>query len=170
MSQLQELTGETVSLFARSEFQRVCIEQVEGSQEYHWAEFGRVFPLYVGASGKLILAYMDDVDLKRYFDSITLDPLTAYTIVDPSELKAELQQIRAQGWAISCQDRVLGAGGAAAPVFNRFGDFEAALTIAAPMWRATDVQFRKWIPPLIHAADNISRLLGMDEHRRAAIT
>jgi DNA-binding IclR family transcriptional regulator len=161
MTSLRDAVGETITLFARSGFQRVCIEQVEGLQELHWrADLGRVFPLYTGASGKLILAYLSDAERERYFATVSLDALTEYTTTDRADLERELAKIAKQGWAVSRRDRMIDAGGASVPILSGPGRIEAALTIAGPAWRLTAEAVRAWIPQLQSAAAEISQLLG----------
>jgi IclR family acetate operon transcriptional repressor len=166
MVQLRDLSGETVTINARSGFARVCIDQMEGPHEVSWRqEVGRISPLYAGATGKAILAHLSDSEFESFFASVEREPLTPYTTVDRKELERELAGIRSHGYAISSQDRVFGVAGIAAPVFDRQGSVVGALTIAGPAERCSEEKLQSWIEPLTAAAAQLSRLLGLQAPR-----
>jgi IclR family acetate operon transcriptional repressor len=166
MIELRELSGETVTINARSGIARVCIDQVEGPHEVSWRqEVGRISPLYAGATGKAILAHLTETERESYFASVQREPLTPYTTVERRQLERELAEVRAHGYAISSQDRVLGVAGIAAPVFDRQGAIVGALTIAGPAERCSEEKLRSWIEPLITAASRLSGLLGLQSPR-----
>jgi DNA-binding IclR family transcriptional regulator len=161
MHELRDLTGETTTLSVRAGFDRVCIDQVESTHEVRWRhEIGRVSPLYAGATGKAVLAHLDSAELTRYFRAVKLERLTPYTTTDQAALRSELDRVRAQGYAIDRNDRIIGAGGIAAPIFGPEGFSGAVLTIAGPAERCTFERLQSWIEPLSSAAHRIGVLLG----------
>jgi IclR family acetate operon transcriptional repressor len=162
MVELRDLTGETVTINVRSGYHRVCIDQVEGPHEVRWRQdVGKVSPLYAGATGKAILAYLSPQELKDYLRTVKLEKLTPYTTVDRREIERELGQIRERGCAFGTQDRVLGVAGISAPVFDAHGAVAATLTIAGPSERCTDEQLHRWAEPLTRATNEISSLLSL---------
>jgi DNA-binding IclR family transcriptional regulator len=166
MIQLRELSGETVTINARSGFARVCIDQVEGPHEVTWRqEIGRISPLYAGATGKMILANLPEPELESYLDTVERKQLTPYTTVDRGKLEGQLAEIRARGYAISSQDRVFGVAGISAPIFDRQGSIVGALTIAGPAERCSEDKLQGLIDPLTSAATQLSRLLGLQPTR-----
>lgn len=161
MSELRDLTKETITLNVTSGFQRVCIEQVEGPLEIRWqGEIGRIDVLYAGAGGKALLAYLPDDELERYLSQVKRRPLTPNTTVDQAALERELAEIRRRGYATGRQDRVLGVAGVSAPIFNDAGVAFASITVAAPAERGTPEQLEIWAPAVKNAAARISDLLG----------
>lgn len=75
-------------------------------------------PLHSGASGLAILAFLPDRERQRIIQHVGLQPITADTITDERELVCELERIRARGYAVTKGQRVAGAVGIAAPVFQ----------------------------------------------------
>lgn len=161
MTELRDLTQETVTLNVKSGFQRVCIEQLEGLQEIRWqGEIGRIDILYAGAGGKSLLAYLPPDELGRYLEQVKRRQLTPYTLIDQDQLERELAEIRSRGYALGGQDRQLGVTGVAAPIFNDAGSAFASITVAAPAERGTRDQLEAWAPAVMSAAVRISSLLG----------
>jgi IclR family KDG regulon transcriptional repressor len=161
MRQLCELTGETITLTVRSGFERVCIEQVESPQEVRWhTEIGRIEPLYAGATGKLLLAYMADKQRKQYFATFSPRKLTPYTTIGARSLEEECQLIRDRGYAIGSQDHVIGTAGIATPIFRRGGGVIAAVGIGAPAMRCSVQQLETWATALVACSQAISAQLG----------
>src|SRR5579872_6568773 len=161
MTELRDLTKETVTLNVKSGFQRVCIEQLEGLEEVRWqGEIGRIDILYAGAGGKSLLAYFPPAELDAYLEQVARRPLTPHTVVDREALERELAQIRQRGYATGGQDRQLGVTGVSAPIFNDAGAAFASITVAAPAVRGTPEQLDLWAPAVIRAAARISDTLG----------
>ncbi|WAP53899.1 IclR family transcriptional regulator [Streptomyces sp. S465] len=106
---------------------------------------GRV-PFHCGASGKALLAFGDESTR----ESVMRAPLrrrTPWTITDPSRLRAEIEEVRRQGYAIDRQELVVGYGAVAAPVFAQ-GVAVATLTVVGPVDRM-DV---RRVAPMVTAA------------------
>ncbi len=66
---------------------------------------GTRFPAYATSMGRVLLAAQGDEWLNGYFASVKLRMLTPHTIADPAALRAELQRIGAQGWALAVHRR-----------------------------------------------------------------
>jgi DNA-binding IclR family transcriptional regulator len=157
MAGLRDRTGETVTLNVRSGFERICIDQVEGLHEVRWhQQIGQISPLYTGATGKAMLAFLTDDDLKEYFRKVKLRKVTPYTIVKRGELLEELETIKVRGYATGTQDRVLGVAAMAAPIFDAVGSPAASLTIAGPLWRCSAELLGEWAEPLTEATRKIT--------------
>jgi DNA-binding IclR family transcriptional regulator len=161
MEQLRDLTEETITLSARLGFERVYIHQTEGPHEIRRiAEIGRVSPLYVGATGKAILAHLEPHELDRYFEVTQLTQLTPFTIIERDQLLKELDGVRKRGYCIASDDNQLGVAGVSAPIFDANGHAGAALTIGGPSDRCTPESLIEWVEPLLDAAREISTRLG----------
>jgi DNA-binding IclR family transcriptional regulator len=160
MTELRDLAGETVTLYVRSGFERICIEQVEGTQEIRYqAEIGRSLPLYAGASGLVLLAYMPDDELEDYLESVELQSMTPATIRDRAKLERLLRRIRKQGYASASNDRLLGLAGLSVPVLDGSGATSAAMTIAGPVERFAAADRERWIEALQEATSAIASVL-----------
>ncbi|EFL28291.1 LOW QUALITY PROTEIN: IclR family transcriptional regulator, partial [Streptomyces himastatinicus ATCC 53653] len=98
----------------------------------HRRSKGRV-PFHCGASGKALLAFGAEA-LREGVMAAPLRRRTPWTITDPARLEAELEQVRAQGYAVDRQELVVGYAAVAAPVFVD-GVAVATLTVVGPVER-----------------------------------
>lgn len=159
MTELRDLTKETVTLYARSGFERVCVEQVESTQEISYrAEIGRSLPLYAGASGLALLAHVPPDELDDFLRSVELQSITPFTLSDRAKLERELSDIREKGYALASNDRLLGLAGISAPILDIAGHATAVITIAGPVERLLNEHLDSWIQALRHATAEISQL------------
>jgi DNA-binding IclR family transcriptional regulator len=164
MVRLRDRTEETVTLSVRTGFERICIDQVEGLHEVRWhQQIGQISPLYTGATGKALLAFLEPVELSEFFRTVKLRKVTPYTVVKRKDLVAEIETIAAQGYATGTQDRVIGVSAMSAPIFDQAGSAAAALTIAGPLARCSPDSMAAWAGPLIDATREISELAASAE-------
>lgn len=171
MTKLRDATSETVTINVRSGFHRVCIDQVESTHEVRWRqEVGRISPLYAGPTGKVILTYFSPDELDEYLSTETFEKLTPFTTVDPEEIRRELEEIRARGYAIGTQDRILGIAGTSAPIFDEDGAVAGILAIAGPSERCTDERLESWSGPLMETTRQISELLKLKSPAATPLT
>lgn len=162
---LQELhlaSQETISLYILEGNERVCIERLESTQNVRFVapRIGRRLPLHAGSAGKVLLAYLDDCRREEILSSSGLTRLTEKTIVDPEVMREELIKIKHDGYAISNGEWILDAAGIAAPIFDRGGSVQAALTISGPAQRFTPDVFPGYIEQVVRVARLISQALG----------
>lgn len=167
MQELARATGETVDLNIVRGYHRVCIEKVESDQAIrHFVELGRPLPLYAGASGKVLLAWMEPADMEAVI-AAGLPPLTPRTVTDPGRLRADLAEIRRRGYAISVGERVAGASAVSAPVRDASRRVVAGLTISGPTYRLTPTRLRRFSGLVRRGAAKISAGLGYTSPRAA---
>jgi IclR family acetate operon transcriptional repressor len=137
LSDLVTATQETSYLVGWQEENVVIQAIVEGSQQLRIGglRVGYYGHTHARAAGKALLAYRDDEHIRRFLEKATLDRLTPHTLCDPQALRAELQQIAAQGFALDREEFTEGVGCVAAPIFAADGQAVAALSLSAPAWR-----------------------------------
>ena len=117
---------------------------------------GTRFPAYATSMGRVQLAGLPDSELDAYLERAELRRLTSHTLAGPGELRAELEQIRAQGWALVDQELEEGLRSIAAPIRDRSGAVVAAVNVSAHASRASKEAVRKTLlPPLLVAAERI---------------
>jgi DNA-binding IclR family transcriptional regulator len=130
---LRSSTGETVTVHVRLGPSRICIRELPSSQAIRYtAGLGATVGVHVGSAGKVLLAFMADADRSRLLQSLDLQPLTSSTIHDRNSLLTELEDIRRRGVAVSKGERVEGAVGVSAPVFDSAGRILAAVSVLGP--------------------------------------
>ncbi len=160
LQRLQQETRETATLSALVGSSRVYVDQLPSRQEITMTvEIGRGFPLHAGASGRVILAHIP-VDLRHAVLEERLTELTEVTITDRHVLASTLEEIRADGYALSRGERQHGAGSVAAPLFGPGGRVVGAISVCGPINRFDDVTMTRLAPLVRDAAVEISAAIG----------
>lgn len=94
---IMKRTGETVHLILKDGFEGVYIDKVEGEQSIPMvSRLGMKVDLYSTASGKSILAFVPEKELKEYLKIVELKPKTPNTITNPRVLKRELEKLESE--------------------------------------------------------------------------
>jgi IclR family pca regulon transcriptional regulator len=118
---------------------------------------GTRFPAYATSMGRVLLAALPPAELERYLASARLEPLTTRTVRDAGALRAELDVVRAQGWAIVDQELEDGLRAVAAPITDRSGAAVAAVNVSLHAARSTTDSIRRdTLPALLDTAAAIS--------------
>lgn len=123
-------------------------------------DVGERAPLYATAAGKAILAYFSDEELKNYFSTVKLRPLTSKTITTEKVLAQQFEQIRAGAIAYSRRENDEHIIAMAAPVFDLHHRVTASITVPVPVVRFSSEKEKIIEPALRKAADSLSRQLG----------
>lgn len=161
MVRLQEQTRETISLYVLEDNERVCVERLESPETVRIvARVGRRIPLYAGSAGKVFLAFMSEIQCEDILRKIDLIPMTERTITDLEVLRADLDQIRKVGYAVSKGEWIIDASGVAAPIFDQMGRVIAAMTISGPAQRFTNSAIKEIANLLLKEVKKISYELG----------
>ncbi len=122
---------------------------------------GTRFPAYATSMGRVLLAALPPAELDAFLGRVTLSRLAPRTVASVEALGAELERVRAQGWAIVDQELEAGLRSVAAPVRDRTGATVAAINISVHASRTTlDGIRRKLVPPLRAAAAAIEHDLA----------
>ncbi len=165
MEDLHRNTQETISLYILDGNERVCIERLESPQNVRIvARIGRRLPLYAGSAGKVFLAFLPEAQREEILAPEILSPFTANTIVDKGLLRAELEKIHANGWAISHGEWMAEASGVAAPIFDRNEEVVGVITISGPSQRFTEDVIGNYCQILTSSASQISYAMGSRMH------
>jgi DNA-binding IclR family transcriptional regulator len=162
MEALRNATGENTSLHEFREGKRICIEKVESKEVLRdTILIGDQFPAHSGASGKVLLAFLEEDGLRKYLQSGPLKALTPRTITDPKKLMAELGKIRRNGFGFSSGERVMdGLCAISAPIFDAEGTVRHSLTITLTPFRLHAKGRERLVRLVTTAAADISKKLG----------
>lgn len=154
LGRIRDAVGETVSLHLRLGRHRVCVDGVESEHPVRRVvPLGESLPLYLGPSGKVILASLPERDQSL----ILADARDAG--VDLRRLREQLRQFANDGYAITDGDRSVGIRAASAPIFGMRG-VVASITIAGPSERWQEAKARASVAQLLEAAQAVSTALG----------
>jgi IclR family acetate operon transcriptional repressor len=153
-------TGEAIYLGVPDGNRVVIVHKVAGSHAIRFDEnVGARAYLHTAAVGKAILAALDDKEINRVLNETGLPARTPATITDPARFRREIARIRAQGFAESDEENYVGALGIAAPIYDRSGAVEGAITVAGPKARMNPSRAK--IAELVrNSAGRISAELG----------
>lgn len=123
---------------------------------------GSRLPAYCTSLGRMLLAGLDDDEVRALLAASKLEARTRHTLTDPEAILAKVQQVRRQGWCLVNQELEEGLVSIAAPIVNRAGRTVAALNISGQANRTPPRQVQETLlPPLREAAREISlRLPG----------
>ncbi len=167
LNQICKLTRETANFVIRDRSEGVYILQVESQNALRVANHvGSRVPLYCTAAGKVILAYMDSGTRQRYYEEVSLTPLTPYTLDSIGKLEEEIKSIRETTIAYDREEQALGEACIATPVFNYNGDIVAAISISSPATRLTSERMKEFSLILMGEGKKLSRRLGFSEENR----
>lgn len=122
-------------------------------------EVGQVGYLHAGSSHKVMLAFLSPEEIDRYIEISGLPALTPWTTTDSSELKRQLAEIRALGYAYTEQESFEGIAGLAAPIFDRRGMVTASVGLAGLVQRLRP-RYQELAVSVTAAAGEISRAIG----------
>ncbi|GLY19175.1 IclR family transcriptional regulator [Kineosporia sp. NBRC 101677] len=146
-SSLSELDGDEIVYVARVERRRIMTVAIG---------LGTRFPAYATSMGRVLLAGKPPEWVEGYFSRVDLVGLTENTIVDVEELRAELEQIRLQGWCLVDEELEPGLRSVAAPVRDAAGLVVAAVNVSTTTRHSVARIREQLLGPLLVCAAEIS--------------
>ncbi|MFT3873527.1 MAG: IclR family transcriptional regulator [Nocardioides sp.] len=152
-------TGETVNVAVLADRAALYLDQASGSsalQMHNWV--GQHIPLHATANGKVLLSGLDPDRLEQVLGS--LPAFTDMTITKRGELRAELDGVLEQGYAIAVDELEVGLTATAAPLRNNHGDVIASMSVSGPTFRLGEERISQVVKLLVAAADEVSHRLG----------
>jgi DNA-binding IclR family transcriptional regulator len=163
MLALRDECGETVTLHLVNGLAHVVVEQCESPHEVRRImPIGRPIPLIVGATAKVILAFLPPEEAARMVAAHSTPELKG-----PST--EELSDIRSLGYTLSISERVPDACAISAPILQRPGSVWGALSVSGPSSRFTVARATRTAQLLTRAAGRISLALGYDSGAHAIV-
>ncbi len=123
------------------------------------APVGSHYPAHSTALGKCLLAGLPGEELDRRLAQIEMTKLTELTITDQQTLRAHLNLVRAQGYAIDDEEMALGNLCVAVPIRDRRKATIAAISTSHTKEAMTD-DMPTVIAEMCRAAEEINRSLG----------
>lgn len=118
---------------------------------------GSRLPAYPTSMGRVLLSGLAPDELDTYLGTTPLTPHTKHTITDPERLKATIERVRDQGYAILDQELEEGLRSVAAPVTSSEGTIIAAMNVSAHASRVGVRRLRQeYLPKLLEATAEVS--------------
>lgn len=151
-------TGETAYLGVWSRGGVRVLDTAEGTQAVRVVglDAGYTDNLHARASGKLLLAFAPEEERDAILSGTRLRRLTPHTITTRTELLAELETIRKEGFSFDRQEFQLGVDCIAAAIW-RGGRVAACITVSCPTHRFEEAK-PKIIEVLTDVTENLRDL------------
>lgn len=155
---LAQQSGETVSLGIPDGGLALTIDQIDSGHNFRLRNWvGERLPLHCSSDGKVYLAAWDDATLSAYLAQ-PLEAFSANTLTDPVALRAELAQIRAQGYAWNNREHDPDIVSIAAPIYDENQQIIAAICMFGPFFRFPPVEKQdEFIQLTLDAARQVTR-------------
>jgi len=160
MFALRDSSGETVGLSVAVGHARVFLDEVQSGAEIRFAsELGRLYPLWSGASGRVLMSGLSDAEI----DSVLAAHEHEAQLFDaptPDQIRARIDEMRDRGFAMASNETIANVRSVAVGVRDGSRRITAALSISGPADRFTEARMEAVVPELHSAADAISARLG----------
>lgn len=154
MLELAQQSQESVGLIVAVNDQAICLDMVESQHSLRCSfEKGRSVPLRSGASAKCVLAHLPEATR-----AAVLDGLWGTGTPGRQAAQQETDAIRKAGFATSAGEVDAGVWGCSVPLFGASRQAVGAITLMAPIMRASG-QEEALIRMAVVAAARISRQL-----------
>lgn len=166
MERLNAETGETVNLGVLDRGEVLYLDKLVARQQVgvHGLRVGARMQPHCSALGKVMLAYMNPVEVATIVGPGPLKRFTEFTITDPDALAVELAEIRRHGIAYEFEEVSHEVACAASPIKDPYGAAFAAVSITVPVHRMRAKQ-AELSRALRSAAHDISRRLADSQAR-----
>ena len=130
---------ETVNLGVIMDGKVRYVEVRESPERFRLVEqVGGTDPLHCTALGKAHLAFLPFAEVRDLLKIHGMPKVTEHTLHTLAALKADLETIRARGYAIDPQESMLGGFCIAAPILDGNGRPVAAISVAGPYMRLNE--------------------------------
>ena len=159
---LAERVRETVTLSVVSGAGELeLVHQVDGPREIRprpWV--GQRFPLHASSSGKILLASLPASERRRLLTS-SLERLAPATITEPKALEAELEQVRARGYATTVDELEEGLSGVSVGLYGGRGELVAVVNVSGPTQRLDRARLREVTAAVREVAEALQARLAL---------
>lgn len=150
VAKLATATGERTQFIVEEHGRGIYVHRETGENAVQTdSAIGRHIHLHATASGKAILAHLPEARVDEIIERRGLAPQTDHTIVDPDELRAELDAIRERGYALNFEESTNRLHAVGAPVTLPDGRVLGAISVSGPSHRMKGERLEREIPDLL---------------------
>lgn len=163
MHALRRESGETVGLNIRVGHERMLVEQLESPSPIKFrAEVGHLYPLVIGAPGKILMSELPDEEIADLISAAS-----TRGVKTSADLGLEVRAARSRGAAVAFQETIPELNTVAVPIRDAFGTVVAALGASGPSSRFGADVINELEPVIIRIGQTVSAELGFQERREA---
>ncbi|WP_147803901.1 IclR family transcriptional regulator [Alkalicoccus halolimnae] len=150
LEELREITGETVGFYVPKGPVRICAIEIESKQEIRRSVgIGKRLPLYKGATGRAILAFMSKGRKEQIIKNLPEN--------EREEVEWRLSLTKQTGYALNEEEINKNVAALSAPVFDRQQRVIGAVSISGPMFRWNKDTMTAHIPKLLEVTKQITK-------------
>ena len=147
-SSMAQLDGSDIVYVARVAVPKIIALRVE---------IGTRFPAVQTSQGKVLLAALDPDRLEATLAVPSRSGLPPYIGRSPDQLREELTEVRARGWALADEELAPGVRSVAVPVRDRDGAVRAAMNVTVHAAEtSTETLLHDHLPLLLRTAGEVS--------------
>jgi IclR family transcriptional regulator, pca regulon regulatory protein len=147
-SSMAQLDGSDIVYVARASVPKIIALRVE---------IGTRFPAVQTSQGKVLLAALSPAELEAALAQPSRAGLPSYIGRSPDQLRDELIDVRARGWALADEELAPGVRSVAVPVRDRDGVVRAAMNVTVHAAETTTERLlREYLPLLLRTAGDVS--------------
>lgn len=128
-----------------------------------YSQIGKRAPLHCTGIGKAILSYLPEAEIELLLQRKFLTKHTEHTIIEPEQLREELNRAHFSGFAVDNEEIEIGLRCVAAPIFDFQGRPIAALSISGAASQMTEEKILEISCDLKKVTVEISKKLGYNE-------
>lgn len=160
LERLSTITGETAHLVERSGNDIIYIDKFESNENSvrMVSRIGLSLPMVYTAVGKAIMSCLNDEDVYDIWHSTEVMPKTDKTITDFGIFTAEIERVRASGYAIDDEENETGVKCIGAAIPDVYGNYRYAFSVSAPVSRMTEEKTEFIVRSVLEAKNKIINL------------
>ncbi|MED1605024.1 IclR family transcriptional regulator [Cytobacillus kochii] len=159
MEKIAHKTGESVALTILDNEEGLYVKIVESQQNVRFSEtVGRRSPLYIGASHKVIMAYLSD-EIQRKIIQVGIDENSPH-IISLESFMDKMKQVRIQGWFYTANETFSDVSAVAIPLFDGKKHILGSLSVAGPSYRLTEEKANEVLQTLREYQKDINLIFG----------
>jgi len=159
MRRLSTLTKEAVHLSQYEHGEVIYLDKIESKEPVRaYTQLGGRAPAYCTATGKIMMAYLPETEIRQVYDSV--EKCTPNTVTDVETFLAQCSEARLRRYALNTGEWRSDVIGLASPIADRSGVVVSAIGISAPASRLRAGEIERYAPELVAAGRDISLQLG----------
>ncbi|MFD3548304.1 IclR family transcriptional regulator [Streptomyces sp. NPDC058655] len=160
LGELRRATGQTVHLALHSGETITYIRKLESDQPFRTASrVGMVMPLHTTAIGKSILAHLPDEEVRDLIAATGLPARTPRTLTTGRELRAQLTEVRARGFALDDEENEPTIRCVGAVVLGPNGRPVGGVSVTTVTFLVSREEIEAYAPALLAATEALAPLL-----------
>ena len=96
-----------------------------------YTQIGKREPIYCTALGKVLMAFLPDLEFEHIARQLSYEPYTAHSITNYEDFQKEVRLVRSRGYAVDREEHTIGSSCLAVPIFDYTRKVMAGMSISA---------------------------------------